>query len=253
VVLDFGGQNQANTQTYDNATGTTFSYGQVESLAENFAHGYWDGTGSDTSSVLRLGIGTCNCVWVGNNLGVTWGQILGAVDYYIRHIPCGKYTCSWASQVQIWGGDDFETWGGAAASDALSWESGYEQTHGTNGVPYPYVDYGSLDGCPPYGGCSGNGWSQSVYWHLSWGAPPAYPLPEIYYGTQTNEWVSLSQWGYNNHGGEVMVFTGPLDEYDLNTSTFSSGAAWSSLVSGLTNCGAQCNNNMSYQDEMHKG
>jgi hypothetical protein len=219
VVLDFGGQENT-TSTYDNATGITFSNNQVAALMEAFANGYWNGTGSD----------------------------------YIHHIPCGRNTCSWASQIQVWGANDFETFGGAYASDALAWEKGWEQQPSAeSGQAFPYLNYGSLDGCPPYGGCSGNGWTQSAYFHLSWGASPAFALPEIYYQSQTNEWVNLSQWGYNNVGGDVMQFNGPLDEYDLNSSTFSSSAAWNSLVSGLSSCGYRCNSNMYFQDQIHVG
>ena len=241
VVLDFGGQNEANTDTYSSKTGVTFPYATTESLVEQFAKGYFIGTGNDTTTILTLAVGTCNCVWVDQSLGSEWGRIVAALEGYVT-------TNGYAIQVHIEGGNDIETWGGATGPDAESWEAGYVQ-----GTTLSYVDYGSLNSCPPYGSCSGTGWSQSVYWSLSWGDRPALALPEIYFNTQAQEWQSLALYSYNSHNHDPMGFTGPLDEYDLNSGTNTPLQAWNDLENLLISCGSKCNSVMIYQDQMHVG
>jgi hypothetical protein len=241
VVLDFGGQNEANTDTYLSKTGVTFPYATTETLVEQFASGYYVGTGSDITTILSLAVGTCNCVWVDQSLGSEWGRIVAALEGWVT-------TSGFGTQVHVEGADDIETWGGATGTDAKSWEAGYVQ-----GTTLPYVDYGSLDGCPPYGACSGTGWSQSVYWSLSWGDEPALALPEIYYDSQAQEWESLALYSYNSHGGDTMGFTGPLDDYDLNSGTNTPLEAWNDLENLLVACGSKCNSTMIYQDSMHVG
>ena len=62
VVLDFGAQNSANTGTTE-INGVGISYGTVESLAEQFARGYFICTGADTTSLQSLGVGTNNSAY----------------------------------------------------------------------------------------------------------------------------------------------------------------------------------------------
>src|ERR1700736_5002861 len=160
VFLDFGGQWQDNSGTKGPLGSPNFSYSQIESLSENFAWGYWNGTGSDQTTVLTLAIGTNNGNYVGQNLGVTWGQVVQAVSNWVH----GGYQI----QITVYGANDIETWCGARAADVLQWEAGYAQ-----GTSQPYLNFGSADGCPQYtdnnGSCAGTSgdWNQYNYWYLS--------------------------------------------------------------------------------------
>jgi hypothetical protein len=234
VVLDFGGQDEDGTDFYDNAIPITFSNGQVRGLTDDFAIGYWDCSPIGATTQLRLAMGTCNCVWVTQSLGTTFGQMVQGSESDVLNDGFG-------SQITVWGANDIETWGGAAASDAEAWEVGYQSATGQG-----YLDYGSLNGCPPYGSCTGNGWTQAVYYALSWADAPAWPLPEIYYSTQADEWTNLDGACGSGH----MEFTGPLDEYDLQSNSNTPSQAWWDLEDELYNDGY--NSSMPYQDQMHK-
>ncbi len=246
VYLDFGGQNQANQTTVNplNKNGPTYSYSTIESLAEFFAWGYFVGTGTDVTSVLTLAVGTCNCgSWVAQNLGVSWGQIVQVVSNW-------TVAAHYSAQVTIAGANDIETWGSAQASDVMQWEAGYAQ-----GTSLPYYDYGSASGCPEYthtgSVCDDNGnksFSQNSYWYLSWGALPAQALPQIYNGGQKDEWVEIDEYAHLSLN-DTIAFSGPLNEYYRDPSTYSPPNSWSAMVYGLAYYG-NLNTNMRFQDSV---
>jgi hypothetical protein len=213
VILDFGGQAYYNNGTYLTGSNAFVSYATIESLAETFANAYYACTGSDFTTVLKLGIGTNNSAYYVNSTGgSTWGSVVLAVYNWVHNNNL-------QSQVDIVGANDMEpSW--ASYSATSGWVSGYA----SSGAPI-YLNYGSTDGCPQTthnnGGCN-NGWNQDDVWYVSWGAPPAYATPEIYYQSQANQWGQIKLW-------KPMSFEGPLDEYDLNTGTFTSAQAWSAL------------------------
>jgi hypothetical protein len=226
VFLDFGGQYQDNSGTKGPLGSPNFSYGQIESLSEFFAWGYWQGTGTDLTTVLTLAIGTNNGNWVAQNLGVSWGQVVQTVSNWV-------HTAGYQRQVIIDGANDIETWGGARAADVLQWEAGYAQ-----GTSLPYLNFGSADGCPQYtdnnGGCGGTSgdWNQYNYWYLSWGAPPAQSLPEIYNNAQKNQWVQIDRYGHD-YQRDTINFSGPLNDYYRDSSSFTPAQSWGSMQGGL--------------------
>lgn len=73
-------------------------------------------------------------------------------------------------------------------------------------------------GCP-YSGCSScnppNGWTLEDIWYVSWGAPPAYPLPEIYRtdGVNADQWYRVALYGVNTHS-QLMHFRGSLTQWN---------------------------------------
>lgn len=223
VTLDFGGQNSTNNGTILTFSGTHVSYGQVESYAETFGYNYWICTGADTTSNLTLSIGTNNSAYYVNSTGgASWAGVVNAVVSYMNQF----------GQVTVWGANDMELdWDSYSATS--SWESGYA-SH-TSAL---YNDYGDAAGCPPYGSCD-NGWTQHDVYLVAWGDPPAESTPEIYYTSQGNEWVSVS-----NTQGRI-IFWAPWDEHDLDTSTLTAAGAWSALqCSGSQTC--------VYSAEIHK-
>jgi hypothetical protein len=215
VVLDFGGQQSNDSGTIKPKTSNVFySWATVENLAEEFAAGYWLGTGyGDPTSVLELGIGTNNSAY---NVSSTGGAKFASAVNVVRNWLINS---GYASQISIWGANDIEP-GYDTYAPTASWISGWTST-----TVESLLDFGSADGCPQTthtnGGCN-NGWNQNDIWNVSWGDPPSFAAPEIYVQGQANEWGQIRYW-------KSMEFQGPLDEYPLDTSTFKSTAAWNAL------------------------
>jgi hypothetical protein len=241
VVLDFGGQLSNGSGTLM-INGVTISNAQIEAVAEAFADGYWTCTGSnDTTSVLRLGIGTNNSYYdVSYSGGQTLANVVAAVQAY-------NHSKGYDSQVVMMGANDIEP-GFGSASSAISWSQGFASVSG-----YLYLDYGSADGCPQYssnnGSCN-NGWNQYDEWYVSWGSPPAIVSPEIYYASMARQWAMISLYGAQYQGGAVQM-QGPWDEYDLDTSTLTPAQAWSDLWTDLNNNSATAQN-MPFSLEIHQ-
>lgn len=211
VVLDFGGQNGSNTGTKTVQTYIHLSYGTVKALAENFAQGFWVGTGSNTNALLKLGIGTNNSYYSVNNAGGSaWASVVSQVKTWVSNH---------AGQVDVLGANDIESWG--ARSDAESWVNGFSG-HGDL-----YFNYGSADGCPTSSSsdasCSaGVGWTRYWYWWMSWGASPALSTPEIYFSVQADQWGAINSYKH-------ISFDAPLDERAVCSSTLGAQDAWNDL------------------------
>jgi hypothetical protein len=239
VVLDFGGQNSAGTGTLM-INGVSISNGQIEAVAEQFSYGYWICTGSDTTSVLKVGLGTNNSYYdVSSSGGHTWANVVAAVRSY-------NHSHGYDTQVNAGGANDIEpSWNSWSATKA--WIDGYAAVD-----PAYYLNYGSVDGCPSgsasNGGCN-NGWNQYDVWYASWGSPPAFPTPEIYYGVNAQQWAMISLYGALHQSGRVYM-QGPWDEYDLDTSTLTPTGAWNDLWTDLNN-NSNTTQNMPFSLEIH--
>jgi hypothetical protein len=229
VILDFGGQLSNNTGTLLTGTSISVSYATIETLAEQFARGYWYGTGTDLTSQLALSLGTNNSYYMVNTTGgSTWGNVVTTVANWASS---NGYT----SQINIGGSNDMEpSWN--SQSNTISWVQGLNSTIGQ----HFFRNYGSADGCPQTshtnGSCN-NGWNQYGVWYVSWALGPLFPLPEIYVQAQTNQWVQIDLYGYYYQPYGPMRFVAPLDEYTLDTRTFTSAQAWNSLWNGLSSAG----------------
>jgi hypothetical protein len=234
VFLDFGGQISGGTELIN---GTDVSNGTIESIAEQFASGYWVCTGADTTSNLNLAIGTNNSLDVGTSYGETWAGVVNTVSTWVADN---------AGQVSVWGGDDIEP-GFGSESAAIDWSNGFGDD--TSAL---YLNYGSADGCPESsygnGGCN-NGWDQYDVWYVSWGSAPAVTAPEIYESAQASQWTMICLYGANHQTGEVF-YQGPLDENDLDSSTYTSTQAWDALENDL-NAYSSCAQTMPYSLEIH--
>ncbi len=211
VVLDFGGPSGSGDGT--------LNYSAIESASEQFALGYYVCTGGDTTSVLRLGLGTNNSADVTYNDGVTWANTVKVVANWVSTHLTG--------QVVIIGANDIEP-GWSSFSAAKAWVQGFIAGGGKL-----YLNFGSADGCPPYGSCN-NGWTQDNVYYVSWYAPPALPAPEIYNYQMAQQWASISLYG-KQHYNYPLVFQGPWDEYDMDTSTLTAQQAWNDLWTDLNN------------------
>ena len=250
VVLDFGGQfsNGSGTLTIN---GVSLTNAQIEAMAEQYGLGYWNGTGSDTVSVVKLGIGTNNSYYdVSQGGGGTWAQVVSAVRSWNA-----SNGCCVSNQVDAIGANDIEPgWQQPGPSEA--WATGF-----SNANVSTYLDYGSADGCTTLSssnthcfwgystncGCYAYWWASDVQ-NVSWGNPSAYPLPEIYVCCQENTWLDVSYESYYQQGGRL-YFEGPLDEWPRNNSTYTSTQAWNNLWNTL-NSYTQTAESMAFSTEL---
>lgn len=143
------------------------------------------------------------------------------------------------SDVAVYGANDIESWcnssggGCASAAAAKDWARGYSGVGAGN-----CIDFGSADQCPTntYSGvtCGNTNWTQYDYWYLSWGNPDALPAPEIYHDDWAMQWEMIDLYGVHHWPANgAMLFEGPMDEFDLDSSTDTAAQAWNALRSAL--------------------
>ena len=197
--MDFGVQLNSNS-TLD-FSGQVMDDAQIQSMVTNYAAGYMSCGGQGKS--LMLAIGTNNAGGGGSGYGSAWA-------YEVQGVGGAIDNSGWGGTITVWGGMDFEPqWNTQANGE--SWAQGF----GSVNSNLLYVNYGAATGCPPAGTCS-NGWTQQGIQYVSYGAPPALAVPEIYYQINAQQWADISDVGY-------IGFTGTLDEYprdnQTNTST----------------------------------
>lgn len=217
VILDFGGQNSAGTGTVlIGGTGGNVTYAQIETFAETFARNYYICTGGDTTTKLAMGIGTNNSIsaYLNYSGGFTWSTVVNSVANYLAANGIG--------QVNTYGANDIEpSWN--QFNPTYNWIQGWQSN-----TQHPYFDFGSADGCPLSGinGSCNNTWTQRELWLASWGYKWTLSTPEIYIDAQAKQWDAIAL------NGQTYVFTAPMDEYDLDHSTFTPNQAWTALQCG---------------------
>ncbi|MCA1833293.1 MAG: hypothetical protein ABR548_00615 [Actinomycetota bacterium] len=229
IVLDFGRPAVSGTSygTIIFGANTFRSVAQIEAAAKSFLTGYW--RCSPYYTRITLLIGTSN---YGGSVSYSHGKAWsGMVNNVLAWIGSQQYTV----QEDVAAGSDIElSWNTATAS--RTWVDGY----GSIDVR-PAYDYGDAAGCPPYGSCN-NGWRQEDVWYVSWGAPPAWPLPEIYTtnASMASEWYRMSLYGYSAHGyrmnigGAMTQYQACLDVGGCSTGTNNTpSAGWSQLYGKL--------------------
>ena len=238
VVLDFG-QPSLQDGTYGtilfDARGSFASIAQIEQAVEQFLRGYW--ACSPTMTFVRLGIGTSNFRGAtGSGHGQAWAALVDAVTGWIDSPP------SYASQLAARGAIDFEM-GWNTPANSRAWVEGYAMVTQT-----PYYNYGDCEGCPTAGAVLSipgyglnNSWTQEDVWYVSYGVPPAFPLPEIYLtnGVNAAQWHQLSLYAHENHGA-AMHFLGTMTQFQACAGSGGCpgannrpGAGWAQLFGAL--------------------
>lgn len=201
IVLDFG----MPTDDDDGYGANMFGYGpillnEIEVVVEEVAVGYLACVGSDTTSHLRIGVGTNNYM--------TSARI-ATFNYYMH----ARYWAKMVNNINTWlkaegffsrvdaaGASDLEL-GWNTPTNTRAWVDGYDSSNS-----YPFYDYGDAQGCPtrdyPHWSCDPEPWSQEDLWYVSFGVGPAYPLPLIYAtnGVNAEQWALLSLYAYQTHG-----------------------------------------------------
>jgi hypothetical protein len=211
-VLSFG------RPMYDTASktyGTHLYFGnftsvtQIQNAVEAYLDGYWNCMPKPNAPTLQLGIGTTNYSMQGpgqagdvtREHGIAWAKMIVALDAYV-------HAKNYSSNLTVTGADDMEpSWSPAQATRA--WVDGYASvTH------IPLVDFGSADGCPPYGTCN-NGWTPEDVWYVAEGSGVSEAFPEIYTesGAQSKQWYNLSLYGALHHSRPIH-FLGAWTQYE---------------------------------------
>jgi hypothetical protein len=260
TVLDFGGQRSVGGSRTKNSVDLTVA--DIENAAETYAYNYWLCTGSNTTAVDDLAMGTNNSLdQISSSGGTTWANIVKT----IANSTLGQEA---TSQVDYWGGNDIEAWYADTTNTAVeNWLSGWDAT-----TTRPMVNYGGLDGCSSTGYTSGYGYTCSTstptginshftqfdYWYLSNGeGTDAVPLPEIYYSGNADQWTQICKYGaagYATGRPYPLTFEGPLSEYDLNSATLTPSSAYTDLVTNdLDNTSDGCAQTPTFNGEIYNG
>ncbi|GAP09424.1 hypothetical protein BECAL_00568 [Bellilinea caldifistulae] len=248
VVLAFGKMwkvgNEYYLRTYTNpstGTRTNLTFKRVEELAQQYLLGYrWC---SDGISLLALGIGSNNYddMNIDNDINkfsadqaalrqtaYAFGQRFADTTYNLNEwIRASGY----ASRLWVMGALDIE-WAGRESDGRYWWNTPYvtggwvEGFNANSRGREMYLNYGACVGCPITPSLSwvfsttrdANNvvmdWSQGDVYYVSWGAPPALPLPEIYRndGYLARQWQAVSLYGALYKGGK-MTFAGAMTQF----------------------------------------
>jgi hypothetical protein len=195
VILDYGSPQKSGSTQGASLFGAGFrSTATIRHAAEQYGAGYHACVGSTAGANLVVAVGTST---YGSNVtsahGTAWANMVNAANTTWQ----GNGVSAHAYAI---GADDIEPpWGGPSL--ARSWVGGYDAVN-----RWSLYDYGGAAGCPPYGDCYG-AWTQEDVWYVSWGAPPSFPLPEIYAesGANAQQWYLLSLYGVQHHGGSMGI------------------------------------------------
>jgi len=181
---------------------------------KQFALGYYNCSAADTESNVVIGVGTnnkpysCDTTAKAANHGKAWAEMVSDINLWA--VQRGIF-----HQVQAYGASDIElSWSSPEWSRA--WVDGFDQVGGNF-----MLHFGDAAGCPydanPHWSCGTKKypqWTQEDVWYVSWGAPPALPLPLIYLtsGVHAQQWASLSRYSVAQHGYR-MNFTGVFTQW----------------------------------------
>ena len=211
-ILDFGQPWDSGgvygTWSFNGTYGRFLSNALILDGLKQFALGYYYGTGADTTSTMKVIAGTNNYGSKSTYAhGQAWAQMVNDFGTWLSQNSPG-------SQVAARAGDDIEP-DFSSATSARSWVNGYTSLWTS---PYYLYNYGAASGCRTSGttstaGACNNGWTQADVQYVSWGASPAWPLPEIYAtsGSNAKQWQQISLYSYLAAGSRMSIL-GPLSE-----------------------------------------
>ncbi len=171
--------------------GPDATVGQIEQAARQFVQGYRDcainaplviliiSTTNDESSPERVTAAH----------GAAWARLVNGVAAW-------TVASGYAALVNVQGGSDMEP-GFNGRADTRAWVDGYDSVNNRS-----LYNLGSADGCPQAGdgkvdGACNNGWRQSDVLYVSWLAPAALPIPQIYTNSasQARQWRLIKLYG----------------------------------------------------------
>jgi hypothetical protein len=183
VVLDFGQPDFVNG-TYGTNYWVNYAPGyqfvsdlEVIAAVQSYAYGWYTSTGVCPRLHLVVGTNNDNQLSSGGGTlteaGSAWADVVDAVQDYL--VSNGY---DW--QITAWAGDDIEAeWD--CAGPTKEFLDGYAENPSANLL----LDYGTAWGDP----C----WSSADLHYAAYSPGLRYPVPEIYFGTATDSWVSLRE------------------------------------------------------------
>jgi hypothetical protein len=189
--------------------------------------GYYNCSGTDRESFVFIGVGTNN--FGGMMLdnpnqevrtsrydlgGQLWGEMITRLNQWAT-------ANGYARQVAIAGAIDIE-WasnsGWNTPSVTRAWVDGFDSRDDGR---YIYFNFGACVGCPTVPSPSwiysnAMPWTQDHIYYVSWQAPPAFAVPEIYRndGYLARQWQAVSKFGaiYKQPYGKI-DFSGPMTQW----------------------------------------
>jgi hypothetical protein len=173
----------------------------IRVAVQAYAEGYVNCTRWLPNVHLRIGAGTSN--WgpdVTFGHGRAWARMVNKANIVIGQR-------GWSRKVDVVGANDIEL-GFNTPWATRRWVRGYDAVN-----KWPYYNYGGAAACPPVDNCQG-AWTQEDVWYVSWGAAPAWPLPQIYTpsGISAEQWFRLSLYSHQVHG-KPMTFVGVMSQH----------------------------------------
>jgi Fibronectin type III domain len=241
VVLDFGapcftpattGPPIYGTQLFNTTSCTTDD--QLLPLAQAFVHGYQSTHGAG-SPLAIIALGTSNSLnGVNTGHALTGPQMHDSGQAWFTNLvqPFGA-SLAGPALIVPWAANDIEGSSSGNFYDptlTTPWVDGYGSAAATSlggtkfcagNDPYRMADYGD--------DVLTNGWTDSLYYQVAWGAPVACAVPEIYVTANATQWQRTSQWGVSNGHGPI-TFTGPMS-LGGEAGTLSSQDSWNALAS----------------------
>lgn len=225
VVLDFGQPYLSGGQygVYTWVPNIFLTTTDVLVLTENWTGGFVTCTGS-SHVTLALGVNT-DSKYVGTStsspFGTAWASLINAANTYIASVGQHAYINEIDAAIDVESQNTPSLW----ADDAALYS--FAKAYGA-GTSFKYYYFGDALGCSWSGYRTGVGgtcnasdfnasgkatlwFTQDDPWWLSWGAPPAYPLPQIYNNTMALEWMYISEYGKYVQGRQP-VFSGAMTE-----------------------------------------
>ncbi|MEP7019882.1 MAG: fibronectin type III domain-containing protein [Pseudonocardiales bacterium] len=201
ILLDIGGQDQADGGVVLSATVRFVSYSDLVRDLNAYVDGYH--SAQHLYAPVTIAIGTNNDMDVSSSSGASWARTV--VNPVVAH------AATYAG-MKIAGANDIEPGFRATYTQTKAWLSGY-----LGATSAAFVFNGSADGCAwtvTNAGCN-NGWSMAGLYYLAAGNAPTriVNLPQIYNNTMAAQWKYISLTGVAqsrpriNFGGALTEWT----------------------------------------------
>jgi hypothetical protein len=225
ILLDIGGQDQADGGVVLSATTRFISYGDLVKNVNAYVDGY--ASQQKPSAPVTIAIGTNNDMDVTSAAGATWARAVvnPVVSYAAKYLG-----------IKIAGANDIEPGFRGTYAQTAAWLAGY-----LGATRAPFVFNGSADGCAwtvTNRACN-NGWSMAGLYNLAAGAAPTriVNLPQIYNFTMAAQWKYISLTGVGQSRPKIN-FGGALTEWTACAQTGGCGSltgnvAWTQMWNQL--------------------
>jgi len=242
ILLDIGGQDQADGGVVLSATTRFVSYGDLVKDLNAYVDGYH--SQQKLSAPVTIALGTNNDMDVSSSSGATWAK--GVVN------PVSAHSAHYIG-LTVAGANDIEPGFRGSFAQSKAWLVGY-----LGATKTPFVFNGSADGCSwtaTNRGCN-NGWSMGGLYYLAAGASPVriVNLPQIYNTTMASQWKFISLTGVGQKSPKIN-FGGALTEWTACAQTGGCGSltgnsAWQQLWNALQSQAALKVNSLPYSTDL---